>query len=91
MGKIFPLFPVLQAVPTESFAEARRAIQPMVEQSPALAEKVALHLPMPNDYRCKTASHEPCGGTFHMAGKVPDKFPVYLRVCDKCGDFYHSR
>ena len=75
----------------ETFEEARRAVTPVLYKSQELLDLVMKHDMLDQDEQVKAVGHSACGGTFHTVGKVKTNWPMYLRVCDKCGDYYHTR
>ena len=74
----------------ETFHNAIRAIQPLLDSDESLAKRVSALLPLKEKEFSKILPCA-CSGNLHLVGKLPVKFPIFLLVCDRCGKAVQSR
>lgn len=75
----------------ETFAQASETLAGILDERPDIKEQFAHLQPLGADEEVKALPHYGCGGWHHLLGKVPAKFPMFVRCCDRCGHCYYSR
>lgn len=82
----------LEPIPTETIAETKAALAPILEARPELAALVAQLRPLSGNQRVKTMLHAGCSGRYHTAGLAPSGgYPMSFKICDACGDSFWTR